>query len=212
MCAPFARRNLSRFSGWIPNRSRTGAIGLLDDVFDFRRSDSRRGAVIVEATISRSFHRSARPRTASPRTATELPQQPHDGVEVVGHPLLHRDDAVVGDVDVLGAHLGAALGDVAEADAGLGPRELPAVDGVERVHVEAGDLDEEAWPREGRLQLIVVTDDVTDVLAEEALDALVELLDAIDVLLNHPVGAVGPGRLDPQRRHLPGLLVVVGHV
>src|SRR5687767_10458049 len=36
--------------------------------------------------------------------AAELPQQPDDGVVVVGHALLHRDDAVVGDMDVLGAH------------------------------------------------------------------------------------------------------------
>jgi len=41
---------------------------------------------------------------------------PHDGVERVGRALLERDDPVVGDVDVLGTDLGAALGDVAEAD------------------------------------------------------------------------------------------------
>src|SRR6266850_92851 len=84
--------------------------------------------------------------------ASEFPQQPDDGVEGVGDPLLERDDAVVGDVDVLGTDLG------------------------------------------------------------EALVALVELLDAIDVLLHHPVGAVGLRRLEAERRHLLGLLVVEGHV
>ena len=34
--------------------------------------------------------------------------------------------------------------------------------------------------------LVVIAEDVTHVLAEEALDALPELLDAIDVLLLHP--------------------------
>src|SRR5438093_2449212 len=62
--------------------------------------------------------------------AAELAQQPHDRVEVVGHPLLHRNDAVVGDVDVLRAYLSAALRDVAEADARLRAHELGAVDRV----------------------------------------------------------------------------------
>src|SRR5947208_2345375 len=87
-----------------------------------------------------------------------------------------------------------------------------AVHRVQRVHVEAGQLDEEARPRERALVLLVIADDVTDVLAQEALDALVELLDAIDVLLHHPVRAVGLRWLDAQRRHLPGLDVVVGDV
>jgi len=54
----------------------------------------------------------------------------------------------------------------------------------------------------------VVADDVADVLAEEALDALVELLPALDVLLHHPVLAVRIRRLEPERRHC-WLLVVV---
>src|SRR5438874_4451759 len=143
----------------------------------------------------------------------ELSQQPDDGIEeFVSHPLLERDDPVVGDVDVLGTDLGAALGDVAEADAGRVLDVGRAVHRVERVHVEAGQLDEEARPRERALVLLVIADHVTHVLAQEALDALVELLDAIDVLLHHPVRAVGLRWLDAQRRHLPGLDVVVGDV
>src|SRR5207247_8597217 len=111
----------------------------------------------------------------------ELAQQPHDGIEeLVGHPLLERDDRVARDMDVLGADLGTTLRDVAEADAGRVLDAGRAVDRVERVHVEAGQLDEEARPRERALVLLVVADDVADVLAEEALDALVELLDAVE--------------------------------
>src|SRR5215472_11205982 len=45
---------------------------------------------------------------------------PAEGVEVeVVHPLLQRDDPVVGDLDVLGTDLGAALGDVAHSNSGL---------------------------------------------------------------------------------------------
>src|SRR5882724_2156577 len=63
----------------------------------------------------------------------EPAQQPHDGIEeLVGHPLLERDDRVVRDVDVLGADLGAALGDVAQPDAGRVLDEGRAVDRVER--------------------------------------------------------------------------------
>src|SRR3989441_1672291 len=139
----------------------------------------------------------------------ELPQQPDDGIEeLVGHPLLERDDPVVGDVNVLGTDLGAALGDVAEADAGRVLDVGRAVHRVERVHVEAGQLDEEARPRERALVLLVIADDVADVLAQEALDALVELLDAIDVLLHHPVRAVGLRWLDAQRWDRLGLLEV----
>src|SRR5207249_9528844 len=119
--------------------------------------------------------------------APKLAQQPDDRVEAVRHPLLERADGVVRDADPLGAHLGATLGDVAEADTGGGPNERGAIARVERVHLERRELDEEAGPREGRLVLLVIADHVADVLAQEALDALVELLDAIDLLLHHPV-------------------------
>src|SRR3984893_5268668 len=142
----------------------------------------------------------------------ELAQHPHHRVVAVGHALLQRDDAVVGDVDVLRADLGAALGDVAEPDARVVAQEPGAIHGVERVHLERGGLDEEARAREGLLLLLVVADHVADVLAQEALDALVELLPALDVLLHHPVLAVRVRRLEPQRRHLLGLHVVVGDV
>jgi len=80
------------------------------------------------------------------------------------------------------------------------------------MHVEAGDLDEEARPGERALLVVVVTNHVAHVLAQEALDAPVELLNAIDVLLHHPVRAVGLRRLEAERRHLLGLVVVEGHV
>src|SRR5688572_2698618 len=100
--------------------------------------------------------------------AAELAEEPDDGVEeVVGDALLERDDGVVGDVDVLRADLGAALRDVAEADARLLADELRAVGPrVERMHVEPGRLDEEPRAREDLLVLLVVADHVADVLAE----------------------------------------------
>ena len=47
----------------------------------------------------------------------------------------------------------------------------------------------------------VVADDVADVLAQEALDALVEFLDPVDVLLHHAVRCRRrSGGLRPKRR------------
>ena len=70
--------------------------------------------------------------------------------------------------------------------------QLGAVGGVERVHLEAGDADEEARAEVALLQC-VVAQHVADVLAEEALDALAELADPVDVLLLHqPVGVRAP--------------------
>ena len=95
-------------------------------------------------------------------------------VAVVDDPLLQRDDRVVGDVDALGADLGAALGDVAEAEATLVGSEVEPVERVKRMHLQARDPDQEARPEVARLQP-VVAQDVAHVLAEEALDALPEL-------------------------------------
>ena len=61
---------------------------------------------------------------------------------------------------------------------------------VERMHLQRGGVDQEPRPDEFLVQL-VVAQHVADVLAEEALDALPELLHPVDVRLGHPPGAVG---------------------
>src|SRR5665811_1604711 len=100
------------------------------------------------------------------------PQPDQRVVLLVDDSFLHRNDGVVGDLDVLGADLGAALGDVAQADPLLVPGELGTI-GVclQRVHGELGCPDQEPRPGEGLLVVVVVADHVTDVLAQEALDA-----------------------------------------
>src|ERR1700689_5066213 len=50
--------------------------------------------------------------------AADLVAEPDQGVVLAAdHAFLHRDDRVVGDLDVLRAYLGAAFGDVAVAKA-----------------------------------------------------------------------------------------------
>ena len=147
-----------------------------------------------------------------PRSEHELHQLQHRVVELVHHPLLERDDGVVRDRDVFRADLRAALRDVAVADAVLLLQVRHAVRGVERVHLQLRDVDEE--PRADELVvLVVVAQDVAHVLAQEALDALAELLHAVGVLLLHPPGAVGVVRL-PRLERLDLLLhlVVPRHV
>src|SRR5436309_11419624 len=123
-------------------------------------------------------------RRPSPREPA--PDAADGVVEIVHHALLQRDDGVVRDVDRLGADLRTALGDVAVADPGLLLEVSRAGGHVEGVHLEARDPDEEARPREAVL-LLVVAQHVADVLAEEALDALAELLHPVDVgLLDAP--------------------------
>ena len=77
----------------------------------------------------------------------------------------------------------------------------------------SASADEEPRAGERRLVLLVVADDVADVLAQEALDALAELLRPLDVDLL-PSGtrrAARSGRRR-ERRDLAGLLVVERHV
>src|SRR6476661_286712 len=105
-----------------------------------------------------------------PARPADQPHQRMQRVEVpVDDALLQGDDRVVGDGDVLGADLGAALGDVAVAD----PHRLldlaGTIDGVEGMHLERRGVDEVARAGEGLVK-VVVAQDVADVLAEEALD------------------------------------------
>src|SRR3990170_6214852 len=129
----------------------------------------------------------------------DLAQDPaHRVVVAVRHPFLERDDGVVRDVDVLRTDLGAALRDVAVADPRRLADQFRAVDGVQRVHHQLRQPHQEARPEEARLVLRMVPDHVADVLAEEALDALAELLAAVDI---HLLDAVAALRL---RRPLEG--------
>src|SRR4051812_27304876 len=93
----------------------------------------------------------------------ELAQQARGRiVEPVDDAFLQRNDRVVGDGDVLGADLGAALGDVAVADAVRLLELGEAVLGVERMHLERGDVDQEARADE-LLVLVVIAQHVADV-------------------------------------------------
>src|SRR6202521_5440838 len=86
----------------------------------------------------------------------ETTDQRADGIEVdVVHPLLERDDRVVGDVNVLRANLLAALGDVAVTDSGVSLEQRPSVEDVLRMHLEARDSNPQAGTEVSALHLVV---------------------------------------------------------
>src|SRR6185295_12870384 len=102
------------------------------------------------------------------RSSTEGAEEPlYRIIELVDHPFLQGDDGVVGDGDPFGADLGAALGDVAVADALGLPQLGEAVLDVQRMHLQSGGVDEQPGSDELLVQ-VVVAQHVADVLAEEA--------------------------------------------
>src|SRR5258706_792230 len=137
--------------------------------------------------------------------------QPEKRIEVaIDDALLERNDAVVLDLDVLPAHPGAASRDVAKTGSELLANGRDPVQRVERVHLERRQADHEARPHE-RVLARLVPQNVADVLAQIALDALAELLHAVDVPLLHPVRAAGGDGGRPERRGAPLFLVVSPH-
>lgn len=118
---------------------------------------------------------------------TDLAAKPADGVVLhVGDALLEGNQRIVGDVNVLRADLSAALGDVAVAQPELLLGHLLAIHRVQWVHVELGDAHQHARSSEGFVVLLVIAHHVAGVLAQEALNALAELLAALNILLLHP--------------------------
>jgi len=98
-------------------------------------------------------------------------------VLLIDDALLHRDDRIVGDTNVLWANFSTALGDVTHSKAMLFLRTLLAVtQDIEWVHIEFGDTDEEARSSKGLLILFVIANNVAGILTQEAFDALTELL------------------------------------
>src|ERR1700687_5591330 len=96
---------------------------------------------------------------------SNLPNQHEHGIiEFVNHALLQWNDRIVRDVDLLGANLGAALGNVAEADAELILQQARARLRVERMHLERRNSNEK--PRSSELlPLLVVAENVAHILA-----------------------------------------------
>src|SRR5688572_13959165 len=93
-------------------------------------------------------------------------------VETVGNSLFQRDDGIVRYVNIFWTYFCAALRYVTHPNSGRTPYELGAVFRVERMHLEFGKANEKPRAVEARLVVGMIPDDVANVLAEKALDAL----------------------------------------
>ena len=109
---------------------------------------------------------------------------------LVDNSFLERNDRVIRDGDVLGTNLGAALCDVAVADAATVLELVGSIEDIQRMHFQLGCVHKQPGPHELLVQMMVA-ENVTDILAEEALDALAEFLYAVDIGLLHAPGSVG---------------------
>src|SRR5258708_29627540 len=107
-------------------------------------------------------------------------------VELVDAPLLERNDRIVRDRNMLRTDLGAAFRDVAVADSVRLLQLRYAIRRIQRMHLQGCRIDQ--IPRSYKLLvLVMVAEDVTDVLTQEALDALPKFLHPVDVgLLDTP--------------------------
>src|SRR5258708_3867547 len=103
------------------------------------------------------------------KLAKHVQQPRHRIVVPADDALFQRNDPVVRDVDVLGADLRAALGDVAVTHPRVLLHVRDAVGRVDRVHLELRRVDEVARSDE-LVEFGVLAQHVADVLAEEALD------------------------------------------
>src|SRR5438552_3740563 len=138
---------------------------------------------------------------------------PHDRVVALrDHTLLERNDRVVSDLYPFRTHVTATFGDIAHAQTHLILQQVEPIVRVEGMHLQLGVPDEHPRTSEARDVLLVVTGDVANVLAQEAFDALVELLHAIDVSLLHSIRAVGVARPRLELRYALGHLEVQGNV
>jgi hypothetical protein len=102
-----------------------------------------------------------------------------------------RSDSVVGDLNIFGAHFGAAFGDVAITNPLRLAQFFETAFDIERMHLESGHINQKARPDESIVHPMIAQH-VADILAKKTLDAFPEFLHPIDVLVLHPPGAV-PG-------------------
>src|SRR5215831_10501882 len=120
--------------------------------------------------------------------------------ETIDDALLERNDGIVGDGDAFGTNLGTTRCDIAQADAEVRSQILQSVAHVQGVHFEGRHMNQKSWTNELFLH-VMLTQDVADVLAKIALDALAEFLHSFDILLGdapRSIRSVGRPRLEPR--------------
>src|SRR2546426_7005504 len=138
-------------------------------------------------------------RTPEIPSTTKFPKQPLDRiVKLVHDSFLQRNYGVVRNRYAFRTHLGATLCDVAVADS-LGFRKfLHSVFCVERMHLQRRYVHKKTRPDEF-LIFVVLPQDVTYVLTQEAFNAFSKFLNTVHILLLHApasIWSIGGARLE----------------
>lgn len=110
-------------------------------------------------------------------------------VELVNNAFFERNNGVVRNRDMLWADLRATFGNVTIPDTIRILQFFESVLSVNWVHFQGSGVNEESRSDE-LVMKIVFSEDMADILAEEAFDAFPKLLDMIDVFLFHPPRAI----------------------
>src|SRR5580704_8083887 len=108
----------------------------------------------------------------------------HRVEELIHNPLLHRNNSVIRDVNTLRTNLRAALRDVAKSYPMLVFQISDPVVRIERVHLQIRRVNQESWPNEFLVH-VMVAENVANVLAQETLNALAKLLRPVRIRLAH---------------------------
>ena len=112
-------------------------------------------------------------------------------IEGIGDALLEGDNRIVGDIDTGRTDVGTTLGDVTIADSELVLDLWNPIHLVHRVHLEICQPDQSAGPTE-LVELAIFAQNVTGVLADEALDTHPEFLCSLSLELTElPIGLLG---------------------
>src|SRR5436190_8431338 len=110
-------------------------------------------------------------------------------VKIVHHALLQRNNSIIGNLNAFGANLRATFRNIAITDPLLVSQFLDAIFGIERMHLQRGNMNQKPWSDESLVHL-VVPQDMADVLTKETFDAFTKFLYTIDVLLLHSPGPI----------------------
>src|ERR1700735_564702 len=121
-----------------------------------------------------------------------LPHQHEHGiVKFVDNTLLQRNDRIIRNVNLLGAHFRTALGDVAQTEAEVLLEHARAGFRIARMHFEPRDPDEEPRSPE-MLHFLVLAEHVAHILAQEAFNAFPKFLHPVHIYLVHfPLAGAG---------------------
>src|ERR1700722_11834511 len=116
-----------------------------------------------------------RPPSSLSSRSPDLPHKHQQRIIVlIHHPLLQRNNGVIGDVNILRTHLRAALRNVAESQPQLLLQYARPRNSVKRMHLQRSRTHKETRPSK-LLLFAMLPQNMTHILTKKALNALAKL-------------------------------------